>query len=207
MPLSLSGSGIFNGQRFELDSVLLGRGDELDLRTPTELSLLAVVVEADLLQPLWQRMYQKPLAGWLEHQLVVPARPAAASAPWWASCTTGPTPKTPRAAGTWSPAISSPKSTACSTPNANRSLPYSNTTPPFNHPNHAVLTNSPSPNAPPPLRPSNASFFSPFGSFASSVHSDSVLLALAQHLLMHRRRYHLFLSVSFPALPPLPAPP
>ena len=80
MPLSLSGSGIFNGQRFELDSVLLGRGDELDLRTPTELSLLAVVVEADLLQPLWQRMYQKPLAGWLEHQLVVPARPAAAQA-------------------------------------------------------------------------------------------------------------------------------
>jgi len=55
MPLALSGPGIFNGQRFGLDSVLLGRGDELDLRTPTELSLMAVVVEADLLQPLWQR--------------------------------------------------------------------------------------------------------------------------------------------------------
>lgn len=80
MPLSLSGPGFFHGQRFELDSVLLGRGDELDLRTPTELSLLAVVVDADLLQPLWQRMYQKPLAGWLEHQLVVPARPAPAQA-------------------------------------------------------------------------------------------------------------------------------
>lgn len=80
MPLALSEPGIFNGQRFELDSLLLGRGDELDLRTPTELSLMAVVVEADLLQPLWQRMYQKPLAGWLEHQLVVPARPAAAQA-------------------------------------------------------------------------------------------------------------------------------
>lgn len=80
MPLALSGPGFFNGQRFGLDSVLLGRGDEMDLRTPTELSLLAVVVEAELLQPLWQRMYQKPLAGWLEHQLVVPARPAAAQA-------------------------------------------------------------------------------------------------------------------------------
>jgi AraC family ethanolamine operon transcriptional activator len=80
MPLALSEPGIFNGQRFELDSVLLGRGDELDLRTPTQLSLMAVVVEADLLQPLWQRMYQKPLAAWLEHQLVVPARPAAAQA-------------------------------------------------------------------------------------------------------------------------------
>jgi AraC family ethanolamine operon transcriptional activator len=80
MPLALSEPGIFNGQRFELDSLLLGRGDELDLRTPTELSLMAVVVEADLLQPLWQRMYQKPLAGWLEHQLVVPARRAAAQA-------------------------------------------------------------------------------------------------------------------------------
>jgi AraC family ethanolamine operon transcriptional activator len=80
IPLALSEPGIFNGQRFELDSVLMGRGDELDLRTPTQLSLMAVVVEADLLQPLWQRMYQKPLAAWLEHQLVVPARPAAAQA-------------------------------------------------------------------------------------------------------------------------------
>ena len=80
MPLALSEPGFFNGQRFELDSLLLGRGDELDLRTPTELSLMAVVVETELLQPLWQRMYQKPLAGWLEHQLVVPARPAAAQA-------------------------------------------------------------------------------------------------------------------------------
>jgi AraC family ethanolamine operon transcriptional activator len=80
MPLALSEPGTFNGQRFELDSVLLGRGDELDLRTPTQLSLMAVVVEADLLQPLWQRMYQKPLAAWLEHQLVVPARPVAAQA-------------------------------------------------------------------------------------------------------------------------------
>ena len=80
MPLSLSEPGNFNGQRFDLDSVLLGRSDELDFRTPTQMSLLAVVVEADLLQPLWQRMYQKPLASWLEHQLVVAARPAAAQA-------------------------------------------------------------------------------------------------------------------------------
>lgn len=80
MPLALSEPGFFHGQRFDRDSLLLGRSDELDLRTPTELSLLAVVVDTDLLQPLWQRMYQKPLAGWLEHQLVVAARPAAAQA-------------------------------------------------------------------------------------------------------------------------------
>jgi hypothetical protein len=32
----------------------------------------------------------------------------------------------------------------------------------------------------------------------------TLFLALAQHLLLHRRKYHL--SVSFPAFPPLPAP-
>lgn len=80
MPLAASGAAIFNGQRVALDAVMLGRGDELELITPTRFSLIAVVADATLLAPLWERMYGKPLAGWLESQLVVPARPAAAEA-------------------------------------------------------------------------------------------------------------------------------
>lgn len=80
MPLAASGPAIFNGQRVEGDAILVGRGDELDLITPTRFSLIAVVVEAALLVPLWERLYGKPPSGWLEAQLVVPARPAAAEA-------------------------------------------------------------------------------------------------------------------------------
>jgi AraC family ethanolamine operon transcriptional activator len=80
MPLAMSGQAIFNGQRVVLDSIMVGRGDDLDLVTPQRFSLIAVVVDAELLTPLWQRMYQKPLPQWLESQLVVPARAAAAEA-------------------------------------------------------------------------------------------------------------------------------
>lgn len=70
---------IFNGQRAQHDDVMLGRGDELDLCTPDDCQLLGAVVDRELLAPLWERMYQKPLARWLESQLVVAARPAAAA--------------------------------------------------------------------------------------------------------------------------------
>ena len=80
MALEASGQAWFNGQQVGADAIMVGCGDELDLRTPERLALLAVVVDESLLQPLWQRMYQKPLSAWLESQLVVPARPAAAQA-------------------------------------------------------------------------------------------------------------------------------
>lgn len=80
MALEASGEAWFNGQRVGGDAIMVGCGDELDLRTPERLSLIAVVVDAALLQPLWQRMYQKPLSAWLESQLVVPSRPAAVQA-------------------------------------------------------------------------------------------------------------------------------
>ena len=38
------------------------------------------MVDAELLNPLWERLYQKPPSSWMESQLVVPARPAAAEA-------------------------------------------------------------------------------------------------------------------------------
>lgn len=79
LPLAQSGPAIFNGQRVEGDAVMVGRGDELDLVTPTHFSLIAAVVDAALLVPLWERLYQKPPSAWLDAQLVLPARPAAAA--------------------------------------------------------------------------------------------------------------------------------
>jgi AraC family ethanolamine operon transcriptional activator len=69
---------IFNGQRVEHDGVMLGRHGELDLRSPAGFGLIAVVVDADLLVPLWEHLYGKPPSSWIESQLVAPARPAVA---------------------------------------------------------------------------------------------------------------------------------
>ena len=80
LPLAMSGPAIFNGQRVERDDLMVGRGDELDLVTPEQFSLIAVVVEAALLHPLWERLYGKRPSAWIEQQLVLPARGAAAAA-------------------------------------------------------------------------------------------------------------------------------
>jgi len=77
------GEAIFNGQRVAPDAVMLGRngpGGELDLRTPPDHGLIAIVVDAALLEPLWQQMYGKPPSAWMQTHLVVPARPALAAA-------------------------------------------------------------------------------------------------------------------------------
>lgn len=62
----------FNGQRVPSHAIMCGKGDEVDLTTPPHFSLIAVVVERNLLNPLWERMYHKPLAHWLEKRLVLP---------------------------------------------------------------------------------------------------------------------------------------
>ena len=80
MPLSLTAPAIFSGQRVEQDAIMVGRGNTLDLVTPPDFSLIAVVVDQALLEALWQHMYQKPLALWLNQQHVLPARAAAAQA-------------------------------------------------------------------------------------------------------------------------------
>ena len=79
-PLAAADDAIFDGQRAGIGSVMVGSGDELDLVTPPRFSLIAAVVDAELLEPLWERMYQRPLAAWLESRLVVRLRPAAAQA-------------------------------------------------------------------------------------------------------------------------------
>lgn len=76
------GEAIFNGQRVAPDAVMLGRNGpsgELDLRTPPDHGLIAIVVDAALLEPLWQQMYGKPPSAWMQAHLVVPARPALAA--------------------------------------------------------------------------------------------------------------------------------
>lgn len=80
MALDASGEPIFNGQRVAGDMLMVGRSDGLDLRTPERLSLIAVVVDAALLQPLWQQLYLKPASAWLDGQLALPVRPASAAA-------------------------------------------------------------------------------------------------------------------------------
>ncbi|HSW18213.1 MAG TPA: hypothetical protein VLJ86_13375, partial [Ramlibacter sp.] len=80
MALDMPGEAIFNGQRLHADSVMLGRADDLDLRTPSRFGMIAVVVSHDILEPLWQHMYQKPCPAWLDSQIVVRASPASAAA-------------------------------------------------------------------------------------------------------------------------------
>ncbi len=69
---------IFNGQRVDPDGIMLGRHGELDLCAPAGYALIAVVVQGELLVPLWERLYGKPPSAWMQSQLVVPARPAVA---------------------------------------------------------------------------------------------------------------------------------
>jgi AraC family ethanolamine operon transcriptional activator len=73
-PMALA---IFNGQRVERDAMMLGRAGELDLCTPNGYTLIAVVVDEALLNPLWLQMYGKEPSAWMQSQLVVPTRSAA----------------------------------------------------------------------------------------------------------------------------------
>lgn len=75
MALQDSPNLFFNAQRVPPHAIMCGKGDEVDLSTPPHFTLIAVVVDRSLLNPLWERMYQKPLAHWLEKQLVLQTTP------------------------------------------------------------------------------------------------------------------------------------
>jgi AraC family ethanolamine operon transcriptional activator len=75
---SPAGDGYFHGQRIDGESILIGRGDDLDLTLRQDSLLIAIVVDADLLSSLWQQLYDKPWSTWLDHKVVVQARPRAA---------------------------------------------------------------------------------------------------------------------------------
>lgn len=71
MPLADRTDLFFNGQRVPEHAVMCGRGDDIDMTTPVDFSLIAIVADRSLLEPLWERMYYKPLASWLERQMVL----------------------------------------------------------------------------------------------------------------------------------------
>ncbi len=75
---SPAGNGYFHGRRIDGDSILIGRSDDLDLTLRQDSLLLAIVVDAELLSSLWQQLYGKPWSAWLDHKVVVQARPRTA---------------------------------------------------------------------------------------------------------------------------------
>ncbi len=80
LALKPTAGAIFNGQRVQANDMMLGRNHALDLCLPAGYGLIAVVVEGELLVPLWHSMYGKPPSAWMESQLVVPTRPATVDA-------------------------------------------------------------------------------------------------------------------------------
>lgn len=70
----------FAGRTVQQDTLMMGRGDDIDLCTPPGFAFIAIVVDRALLAPLWQQLYGKPLAGWLEHQVAAEASATAAAA-------------------------------------------------------------------------------------------------------------------------------
>jgi len=79
MTIQQPGEAIFNGQRLDNESIMIGRSEELDLSTPATFSMIGIVVDANLLNLLWERMYQKRPSSWIEHQVAVQARPGIAA--------------------------------------------------------------------------------------------------------------------------------
>jgi AraC family ethanolamine operon transcriptional activator len=74
MGLSPSGGSYFHGQRLDRDSIMIGRGDELDLTTSDDYLLIAIVVSDELLSEVWQRLYDQPWSSWLNNKVAVQAR-------------------------------------------------------------------------------------------------------------------------------------
>jgi AraC family ethanolamine operon transcriptional activator len=75
MCLSPAGTGRFHGQRVDGSSIMIGRGDELDLTLSADAGLVAILVDADELSTLWNQLYGKPWSGWLDSKVVVGCRP------------------------------------------------------------------------------------------------------------------------------------
>lgn len=74
MCLSPAGSGRFHGRKVDGDTIMIGRGDDLDLTLREDYRLLAIVVSIDLLRALWEQLYGKPWSSWLDHKITVQAR-------------------------------------------------------------------------------------------------------------------------------------
>lgn len=75
-----AGDVYFDGRKVGADAILCGSGRDIDFVTPAQHHLIAITVERSLLNPLWERMYQKPLAAWLERQVELHPTPESAAA-------------------------------------------------------------------------------------------------------------------------------
>jgi AraC family transcriptional regulator, ethanolamine operon transcriptional activator len=80
MSVETTGDVYFDGRKVHPDAILCGSGREIDFVTPPQHHLVALTVDRNLLNPLWERMYQKPLAAWLEHQVELRPTPESAGA-------------------------------------------------------------------------------------------------------------------------------
>ena len=72
MLLQADAHAICNAQRLDANALLVGRGDDLDLCTTQGAQIGALSVDCDFVNHLSQRIYGRPLASWLNQQVVVP---------------------------------------------------------------------------------------------------------------------------------------
>lgn len=75
MSVDPTGEVYFDGRKVHPDAILCGSGREIDFVTPPQHHLIALTVDRSLLDSLWERMYQKPLATWMERQVDLQATP------------------------------------------------------------------------------------------------------------------------------------
>lgn len=79
MSAAPAGDVYFDGRKVGADAILCGNGQAIDFVTPPRHHLIAAAVDRSLLNPLWERMYQKPLAAWLERQVELRPTPESAA--------------------------------------------------------------------------------------------------------------------------------
>lgn len=70
MVLQPDGEAICNGQRMNSNALLVGRGDDLDLCNTHAAQIGALSVDCEIVNAISQRIYDRPLASWLEQQMV-----------------------------------------------------------------------------------------------------------------------------------------
>ena len=80
MVLEPDGQAICNGQRFGACALLVGRGNDLDLCNSGASQIGAFSVDCDVVEELSQRIFDRPVAPWLDQQLAVAVDPAVAQA-------------------------------------------------------------------------------------------------------------------------------
>ena len=68
-----------NGRRMSACDIMVGKGDAIDITTPHHCVFSAMAVERSLLEPLWEGMYHKPVATWMDQHLVLETSPVKAA--------------------------------------------------------------------------------------------------------------------------------